>query len=790
MSHAEQQRQAGSAWKFLLISFAVCYLAVLLLAPAAWAQSKSRVVLAPPPDQHLTLASFLEDLQPDELVPGADRFGEVTTEAPVVAPVYAGDELRGYAFLNSQYVNADGYSSKPIHIVVGIDLEGTITGLDLVFHSEPIVLIGISEQRVIDYMDPFIGYNPVKSMMAGEGLPDTDIVSSATVTVLVMGESVVRSTARVVQALGLIDTGSRGGEERIMDPEAGDIESWQALLDSGAVANRALTVGEVNEAFEETGNEAAIKRPEPGEPDDVFIELWTALVSQPSIGRSLLGDAEYEAIAKDLKPDQQAILVAGRGPYSFKGSGYVRGGIFDRIELIQGVETVRFRDFQHHRIGDIEADGAPHIQEISVFVLDEETNFDPADPWTLQLLVQRSVSALDKTFLPFALNYELPDAYTEVISRPQTDSDGADATTATQADSEDALTSTASSSVEATIQNSLSSEFEFSDLGKMEGSPLWVRIWKSKTAAIAGLGLMLIALTGIFFFQDRIVKYERTYDRIRTVYLTITLIWLGWIMTAQPSVVNVLTFTTALREGFSWEAFLIDPLIFMLWCAIAIALIFWGRGAFCGWLCPFGALQELTNKIAKALKIPQIKVPWGLHERLWAIKYIIFLALFAVSLGSLALAEVFAEVEPFKTAIVLRFMREWWFVLFAVLLVAASLFIERFFCRYLCPLGAALAIPARLRMFDWLKRYRECGNPCMHCFNECPVEAIHPEGHINPNECISCLHCQVLYHHDRKCPVMIKKRIHKEKRAAAAKKMPTVRPREVPNRTAKPTPLN
>src|SRR5690625_6761673 len=109
---------------------------------------------------------------------------------------------------------------------------------------------------------------------------------------------------------------------------------------------------------------------------------------------------------------------------------------------------------------------------------------------------------------------------------------------------------------------------------------------------------MLLTLTGIFFFQDRIVKYERTYDRIRTVYLTITLIWLGWIMTAQPSVVNVLTFTTALREGFSSEAFLIDPLIFMLWCAIAIALIVWGRGAFCVWLFPFVALLELTNQLA------------------------------------------------------------------------------------------------------------------------------------------------------------------------------------------------
>src|SRR5699024_7503069 len=89
MAQPDQQRHGWSAFRFLLISFAVCYLALLVLSSAAWAQSKSRVVLAPPPDQHLTLSSFLEELQPEDLVPGTDRFGSVTTEAPVVAPVYA-----------------------------------------------------------------------------------------------------------------------------------------------------------------------------------------------------------------------------------------------------------------------------------------------------------------------------------------------------------------------------------------------------------------------------------------------------------------------------------------------------------------------------------------------------------------------------------------------------------------------------------------------------------------------------------------------------------------------------
>jgi NosR/NirI family nitrous oxide reductase transcriptional regulator len=207
-------------------------------------------------------------------------------------------------------------------------------------------------------------------------------------------------------------------------------------------------------------------------------------------------------------------------------------------------------------------------------------------------------------------------------------------------------------------------------------------------------------------------------------------------------------------------------------------MLFWGRGAYCGWLCPFGALQELSNKLAKLVHVPQLRLPFGLSQRLWPIKYMVFLGLFGVSLGSLATAEKLAEIEPFKTAIILHFVRDWWFVLLAVALLAPGLFIERFYCRYMCPLGGALAIPARMRMFDWLRRYRECGSPCQRCGNECPVQAIHPEGHINPNECIQCMNCQVLYHHDLKCPVMIQRRIKREKRMAVTP--PTIKAGPLP----------
>jgi len=295
--------------------------------------------------------------------------------------------------------------------------------------------------------------------------------------------------------------------------------------------------------------------------------------------------------------------------------------------------------------------------------------------------------------------------------------------------------------------------------------PLWLTVWQERVLDIVVLVVGLVALLLILLFQDWLARHPTFLIRVRTWYLIFTLLFIGVYGYAQLSVVNVLTFVRSLLSGFSWESYLIDPMMFLLWSFVAVTLILWGRGVYCGWLCPFGALQELSYRVAQRLGLKGRELPTVLHERLLALKYVVLLALVALSLHSLTTAERFAEIEPFKTVFSLHFMREWPFVLYAVLVLLAGLFIRKAFCRYLCPLGAALTFPARFRTFDWLRRRKECGRPCQTCARECEVQAIRPTGEIVESECHYCLDCQVTYWDDHRCPPLVERRKKSEIKA-------------------------
>lgn len=685
------------------------------------------------------LETLLPKVTATELVAGAEGFGPIRDDAPA-APILKAGETLGWAFITSDFVSTTGYSGKPIHTLVAVDKDARIIGVKLVKHSEPIVLIGIPQAKIDTLAQSYVGVDLVAEAKSGGTSHDLDIISGATVTVMVIDDSIVRAGLKAARALGLgglAPEAARSGPAFEVNPEATAAADWMTLEGDGTLRRLSLDVGQVNAAFAALGDPRATARALTEPPETTFIEMQAALVSNPAIAQAILGDGEAANLANWLQPGENAIVIVGRGLYSFKGSGYVRGGIFDRIVLIQDDVSVRFHDKMHKRVVAVQAEGAPEFTEADLFKIPADVGFDPTKPFRLQLLVQREVGPIEKLFTTFDLGYQLPEKYLRPVAVPV------------------AAEETSPAEAAATQEESAAQQ------------ALWKRIWADKRPEIVITAAMLAVLTLVFFFQGFATRNARRFYWFRMGFLTVTLVFLGWYANAQLSVVNLMALFGALVSGFSWQAFLLDPLTFILWFSVAASLIFWGRGAYCGWLCPFGALQELTNQIAHKLRIPQWTLPWGLHERLWPIKYMIFLGLFGVSLMSIEQAEHLAEVEPFKTAIVLKFVRAWPFVAYALALLAAGLFVERFYCRYLCPLGAALAIPARIRMFDWLKRYRECGNPCQTCANECPVQSIHPTGEINPNECIDCLHCQVLYQSKTKCPVVIKKLKRRETASAS-----------------------
>lgn len=706
---------------------------VLLLAITFFLSVSHNAIAATEPSTRVL--DFAKKVEVTKFFPNADRYGELREDIAVL-PAMAGDEVLGWVFLTTDLVSTTGYSGKPIDTLVGIDPDGILTSVQLVKHAEPIVLIGIPDSEIKKVTGNYAGLDIKDEVKQGGSAHELDIISGATVTIMVIDDSVVRGSIKVARTLGLgglkTATGDTG-PKFIIDLSKQDVSNWMSMTGDGTVRRLSMGVGQINAAFAQQGNPKAIKRPEKGPETDPYIDMYLALADVPSVGKTLLGDAEYANLKNRMKEGDHAIVVLGRGRYSFKGTGYVRGGIFDRIQLIQNDISVRFRDRQHTRLGDVEVSDAPSFKELDVFIIPGDAGFDPSKPFRLQLLVNRAIGAIEKTFLTFDLGYQLPPQYLKKV--------------------EQAPAVAAANNGQGTSAQAIE-----------ETRPeLWKRIWNDRQLDIIILGVALTILSGVFFFQMQVSKSARFTFWFRIGFLTFVLFWLGWMQNAQLSVVNVMALFSAITTDFSWTAFLMDPLVFLLWFAVAAALLFWGRGAYCGWLCPFGALQELTNRIAKFFKVPQITVPWGLHERLWPLKYMIFLGLFGMSLYSLSLAEHYAEIEPFKTAIILKFQRAWPFVTFVVVLLIVGLFVERFYCRYLCPLGAALAIPARLRMFDWLKRYKECGSPCARCEKECMVQAIHPEGNINPNECLNCLHCQVLYQSTEKCPVCIKKLAKRKK---------------------------
>ena len=666
----------------------------------------------------------------EALFPKATRIEPKRDDFPVY-PVYQLQQLLGFAYESHDLSDLPGFAGKPIKLMIGLDTQGRFNGVRVLDHHEPVFLHGLGQQPLFDFVAQYQGRSLTEPLVIGSGQSAApgqpgpvyiDGVTKATVSVVIINDTVLSTALQV----------ARNSLEGFAQPPAAIAKadlfeplSPQQLLERGYLQHWRIERAEVEAALGQAlDNYGAF---DPGDYEDIepelFSELYFAYLNAPIIGRNLLGQARYERLLASLKKDEQVIAVFSRGPYPHVPDAFKPGTVPGRLSLSQQGLSIELRDL--NALDEFDPGlppGLPAFDRAHLFRIKGHSGFNPAAESVLELNIELARNHLIRDQARLGYPYQLPDQLFDWVE------------------------------VEAPVA----------------ATPLWLQIWQDRLPQILILLSALALLSWVFVRQNHYRRFANGMSVFRWGFLGFTLLYIGYYAQGQLSVVNIYTLLLALWDGFDIKLFLVDPVIFILWSYTFVSLFLWGRGLYCGWLCPFGAMQEGIAWLGQRLRIRQWKIPEYWHRRLILLKYPILLGLVGTAFHSLTLAEQLAEVEPFKTSLTLAFVRHWPFVLYAVLLLGLGLFVHKFYCRYLCPLGAGLAVLGRLRRFNWLNRIEQCGSPCQLCKRRCGINAIRRDGSIDYDECIQCLECVVILDDPKQCVVSLQQAKQQRREATSS----------------------
>ena len=246
------------------------------------------------------------------------------------------------------------------------------------------------------------------------------------------------------------------------------------------------------------------------------------------------------------------------------------------------------------------------------------------------------------------------------------------------------------------------------------------------------------------------VSFFRKSVRLRLVTLVASVLYMGFYKSQLLSIVNVfgtLSETLSVLKVGSFGGGGLPPFVYSLaWYAFAIfsvvTTVLWGR-IYCGRVCAFGAFTQLIDAVVPARW--RVTVPPALEQRASYIKYGILVAAIGYYLATRQIT-FYRYIEPFW-----MFTREGTTVLWIMLavLLVASVFVRNLYCRFLCPLGAALGLLSTLTVFK-IKRWSECSQ-CQLCEKTCEWGAIRKRKIILA-ECVRCDDCERLYDDKTRCP--------------------------------------
>jgi len=622
------------------------------------------------------------------------QLGTRDAALPIWTLLDGGGAMIGYVFESVDLAPIPGFSGTPIDLLITVDKAGTFMDVRVLSQNEPVFVDGLGVEPMNEFVRQYAGKSVATNIKVGNAHNDDrrdsantyiDGVTKATASVRIINETVLASALKVARERMAGVSPKPASRPK---PDVRQAMDWNALVAAGLLNHLHLTNRDVAAGF--AGTQFAADAAD-ADPDGLFLDLWYADIGVPTIAAALLTEEGRRRVARHVESYEEPVLVLANGPYSITGENFVRNSVPDLMSIHQQGFPVNLRD------ADVETDfqpGLPRFAQALVLRIDTRLGFDPATPWDLGIRVRRDGGMLYSASAAhdFTTTYQLAADWFEA---PKAEVD----------------------------------------------LPQWLIAWTSEPWEIGGLLVFLAALALVLARQSWAVTPPSRLTPLRLAMLAVTLGFVGWYGQGQLSIVNLLALDKALVAGDSLAFFLHDPFTVVVWLFTFATLLIWGRGSFCGWLCPFGALQELVGAAGRRLGLREIRVPWPLHRRLLGLKYAVLGVLLVAAPLSPALTDRLVEVEPFKTAITLMFVRSWPFNLYAVAMLGLSLAVYKGYCRYLCPLGAGLALLGRLRRWDWIPRRVECGSPCQLCAVRCRYQAIDRAGRIDYAECFQCLDC-------------------------------------------------
>jgi polyferredoxin len=261
-----------------------------------------------------------------------------------------------------------------------------------------------------------------------------------------------------------------------------------------------------------------------------------------------------------------------------------------------------------------------------------------------------------------------------------------------------------------------------------EDVPTWGDDLRAQAVDLAAVAAFSTLAMVSFFRKSIPLKY---------VTLAAAVAYLGFYKSQLISIVNVFGLFGAnfplFRHNLAW---------YLLAAIVIVTTVLWGR-VYCGRMCAFGAMTQLIDRIVPAAW--RWTVPKRIERKAGYIKFAILggAVTYFLTTGD---PLIYRYVEPFWM-FSLHATPALWIGLAALLTV--TLFVRNVYCRFLCPVGAALGLISNLTVFR-IKRWSEC-NTCRICEKKCEWGAIRGPK-IVMTECVRCDDCERLYEDTKKCP--------------------------------------